>query len=107
MGVEVRMELLPSSHLYVGSRDQTPIARLVHTHELYPLSHHAILNNVLVCLLRQISHCVALTGLEFVMQTRLAWNSQRSICLWLPSAGIKGMDHHIWSNGVLLQTVLG
>ena len=32
--------------------------------------------------------------LELTLQTRLASNSQRSACLCLPSAGIKGMRHH-------------
>ena len=41
--------------------------------------------------------CVALEPvleLALVDQTRLASNSQRSACLWLPSTGIKGVHHH-------------
>ena len=39
--------------------------------------------------------CVALVPvLEPTLWTRLALNSQRTICLCLPSAGIKGLYHH-------------
>lgn len=38
--------------------------------------------------------CVVLTALELALYTRLVSNSQRSTCLSLPSAGIKGMCHH-------------
>jgi hypothetical protein len=34
-----------------------------------------------------------MTALELILQTRLAWNSQRSSCLSLLSAGIKGVSH--------------
>jgi hypothetical protein len=36
----------------------------------------------------------ALAVLKMALQTRLASNSQRSTCLCLPSAGIKGFHHH-------------
>ena len=38
--------------------------------------------------------CVAMAVLELAMQTRLAWNSQRSTCLCFPSAEIKGVCQH-------------
>lgn len=34
--------------------------------------------------------CVTLADLELAMQTKLASNSQRSLCLCLPSSGVKG-----------------
>jgi hypothetical protein len=37
---------------------------------------------------------VALAVQELTKYTRLVSNSQRSICLCLPSAGIRGMSHH-------------
>jgi hypothetical protein len=37
---------------------------------------------------------VALADLELTVLTRLALNSQRSICL--PNAGIKGMCYNAW-----------
>jgi hypothetical protein len=40
--------------------------------------------------------CVALAVLELTLWTKLSSNSQRSGCLCLPSAGIKGMSHHSW-----------
>lgn len=40
------------------------------------------------------SYCVALAVLDFVMQTRLTSNSQRSTFLCFTSAGIKGVYHH-------------
>ena len=51
------------------------------------------------CFLRQVlTHSVALAVLELPMQTKLAWDSQRSSCLCLCplSAGIKHMCHHSW-----------
>ena len=39
------------------------------------------------------SHCVALTGLELTIETRLAWNSEIYL-LCLPSAWIKGVCPH-------------
>ena len=38
--------------------------------------------------------CVALAVLELSLQSRLTLNSQKSSCLCLTSAGIKGMHHH-------------
>ena len=38
--------------------------------------------------------CATLPVLELALKTRLALNSQRSICFCLPSAGIEGMCHH-------------
>lgn len=40
------------------------------------------------------SFYIALAVLELKMKTRLASKSQRSSCLGLPNAGIKGMSHH-------------
>lgn len=40
------------------------------------------------------SHSVALAVLEFTRESRLVLNSQRSTCLFLPSARIKGVCHH-------------
>lgn len=42
------------------------------------------------------SHYVALTGLDFTMQTQLALNSQRFACLCLADIGIKSMKPHAW-----------
>ena len=39
---------------------------------------------------------VALAVLELSLQTRLASNLQGFACRCLPSAGIKGMHHHVW-----------
>ena len=38
--------------------------------------------------------CVAMAGLELALQPRVALNSQRSPCVSLLSAGIKGVHHH-------------
>lgn len=45
----------------------------------------------LLCPFESGSHYIALAGLELDMYTRLALDSQRSICLCLPSAAIKGV----------------
>lgn len=42
------------------------------------------------------SHYVFLAGLELTMYTKLALNSQRSACLFLPHVGIKDIYHHAW-----------
>ncbi|XP_052581469.1 GDNF family receptor alpha-4 isoform X7 [Peromyscus californicus insignis] len=42
----------------------------------------------------QVSLCSFAPFLELALETRLASNSQRSACLCLPSAGIKGVRHH-------------
>lgn len=41
---------------------------------------------------------VALAVLEPALKTRLASNSQRSTCLCLLNAGIKGLCHHYLAN---------
>ena len=46
---------------------------------------------------------IALTALELILWTRLALNSQRSACLCCPSAGIKGVLHHLLDFVVLSQ----
>lgn len=38
--------------------------------------------------------CIVLTVLELTLYTRLSSNSQRSACLYLRGAGIKGMSYH-------------
>lgn len=38
--------------------------------------------------------CVILTILELSLQARLTWNSQKSTCLRLPSARIRGVCHN-------------
>jgi hypothetical protein len=42
---------------------------------------------------------------ELAMLTRLLSNSQRSTCLCLPSAGVKGVCHHAWPSVPPLDTV--
>jgi hypothetical protein len=44
-------------------------------------------------------HLVALIGLPFSPQDRLALNSQTTACFCLPSVGIKGVWYHIWLSG--------
>lgn len=38
--------------------------------------------------------CVFLVALELTLNIRLALNSERSTCLCLPSAVVKGISHH-------------
>lgn len=40
------------------------------------------------------SYSIALTGLGLDMQTRVALKSQKPVCLCLPSAATKGIQHH-------------
>jgi hypothetical protein len=56
----------------------------------------------------RVSLCVALVVLEFVLQIRLASNSQRSFCFCFPSAGIKGCDLHVTTaqQGFLLNKTI-
>jgi hypothetical protein len=51
------------------------------------------------------SHYVAVAVLELSMWTRLASNSQRSICLRLLSAGIKRVHHYaqLWGEGCIFN----
>jgi hypothetical protein len=42
--------------------------------------------------------------LKLTLQTKVVTNSQRSDCLCLPCAEIKGMHHYAWHNGALLCT---
>ena len=49
---------------------------------------------------------MALAGLGLDMWTSLTWNSQRSACFCLQSAGIEGMYHNIWPSTRYLNHVL-
>ncbi|EDL31027.1 mCG144799, partial [Mus musculus] len=49
------------------------------------------------------SYCIALAHLKLIMYTTLASNSQRSICLCLPSDRIKGVYHHAWPDRIVLN----
>ena len=50
-----------------------------------------LLVNLLISLFESGSLSIVLTGLEFTLWSRLAFNSQISACLCLPSAGSKGV----------------
>ena len=45
---------------------------------------------------------IALAVLELSMYARLAYNSQVSVCLCFPSAGIKVMYHHVLPKNALI-----
>jgi hypothetical protein len=59
------------------------------------LRQHLIIGFLSIHLFETASHCVALDGLELVMQTRLPLNFESSCYLSLQTAEIKG----IWDRG--------
>jgi hypothetical protein len=46
--------------------------------------------------------CCCCFYLELSLQSTMALNSQRSICLCLLSAGVQGMCNHAWQNLITL-----
>ena len=91
--LKTHMRVTPTPGEYYTSGLYGYVCTCVHTHK-DTHTYNFFRSLYIFGFLRQ-GFSVALKAvLELTLQTRLALNSQRSTCLCLLSAGIKGMHHH-------------